>query len=182
MLYVPQLTPLQMQLRESHIQRLARLQPNSRPLVRHSLPAVIDNISPLTLYLNALQRMASRKVYHDEDVPIPRPMLRMILGVVARIYKVKTIDIKSKRRNVEFTLPRQVFCYLAREKTEQSYPYIGRFLGGRDHTTVLHAVRKIERLQKSDLALAEKIKWLSGAIDIEFEAICEANGIVIPYE
>lgn len=153
-----------------------------RPRVKPGLPVIVNDVSPLSLYLQALRKAEAWRSGLQEDVPIPRPMLRTILAVISRDYKIRPIDIKSKRRNADIVLPRQVFCFLAREKTLQSYPYIGRFLGGRDHTTVLHAVRKIEFMQKSDLALAEKIRWLSAVIDFEFASICEANGIGIPNE
>jgi len=62
---------------------------------------------------------------------------------VADYYKIKVADMYSKRRPSAIAGPRQVAMYLAKELTQKSLPEIGELFGGRDHTTVLHAVRKI---------------------------------------
>ncbi|AZY51049.1 chromosomal replication initiator protein DnaA [Bordetella avium] len=66
-----------------------------------------------------------------------------IQKTVADFYKIKVADMYSKRRPANIALPRQVAMYLAKELTQKSLPEIGDLFGGRDHTTVLHAVRKI---------------------------------------
>jgi chromosomal replication initiator protein len=66
----------------------------------------------------------------------------------------------SSRRTANVVRPRQVAMYLAKSLTLRSLPEIGRRFGGRDHTTVLHAVRKIEGLVGNDMALAEEIEIL----------------------
>ena len=68
-------------------------------------------------------------------------------------YKIKVADMYSKKRPASIARPRQIAMYLAKELTKKSLPEIGELFGGRDHTTVLHAVRKIgsERQQMSDL-------------------------------
>jgi len=82
--------------------------------------------------------------------------------VVARQYNVSRSDLLSSRRTANVVRPRQVAMYLAKTLTLRSLPEIGRRFGGRDHTTVLHAVRKIEGLVTggSDMALAEEIEIL----------------------
>ncbi len=67
----------------------------------------------------------------------------LIQRTVADYYKIKVADMFSKRRPIAIALPRQVAMYLAKELTQKSLPEIGELFGGRDHTTVLHAVRKI---------------------------------------
>ena len=79
---------------------------------------------------------------------------------VARQYNVSRSDLLSSRRTANVVRPRQVAMYLAKTLTLRSLPEIGRRFGGRDHTTVLHAVRKIEGLVGSDMALAEEIEIL----------------------
>lgn len=76
-----------------------------------------------------------------------------IQRVVANFYKIKIADMYSKRRPANIAMPRQVAMYLAKELTQKSYPDIGELFGGRDHTTVLHAVRKIadERTKNQEL-------------------------------
>jgi chromosomal replication initiator protein len=69
--------------------------------------------------------------------------VELIQKTVADYYKIKIADMYSKRRPIAIALPRQVAMYLAKELTQKSLPGIGELFGGRDHTTVLHAVRKI---------------------------------------
>lgn len=80
---------------------------------------------------------------------------------VAEAYKVKVADMFSKRRQAHIVLPRQVAMYLAKELTQKSLPEIGDAFGGRDHTTVLHAVRKIKRDVQHDTELNHRITVLS---------------------
>ena len=76
-----------------------------------------------------------------------------IQKTVANFYKIKVADMYSKKRPASIARPRQIAMYLAKELTQKSLPEIGELFGGRDHTTVLHAVRKItgERLQQQEL-------------------------------
>jgi chromosomal replication initiator protein len=89
-----------------------------------------------------------------------RVRIEDIQRVVARQYNVSRADLLSSRRTANVVRPRQVAMYLAKVLTLRSLPEIGRRFGGRDHTTVLHAVRKIENLAGSDSALAEEIESL----------------------
>ena len=83
-----------------------------------------------------------------------------IQRVVARQYNVSRSDLLSSRRTANVVRPRQVAMYLAKTLTLRSLPEIGRRFGGRDHTTVLHAVRKIEGLVSKDTALSEEVESL----------------------
>src|SRR4051795_10086725 len=83
-----------------------------------------------------------------------------IQRVVARQYNVSRSDLLSSRRTANVVRPRQVAMYLAKTLTLRSLPEIGRRFGGRDHTTVLHAVRKIEALVSKDTALSEEVESL----------------------
>ncbi len=76
-----------------------------------------------------------------------------IQKTVSDYYKIKVADMYSKRRPANIAMPRQVAMYLAKELTQKSLPEIGDLFGGRDHTTVLHAVRKISdlRTKQTDL-------------------------------
>jgi chromosomal replication initiator protein len=76
-----------------------------------------------------------------------------IQKTVADYYKIKVADMYSKKRPASIARPRQIAMYLAKELTQKSLPEIGELFGGRDHTTVLHAVRKIggERAQLAEL-------------------------------
>jgi hypothetical protein len=73
------------------------------------------------------------------------PRISEIQEVVCASFGVQLVDLSSARRTANLVNPRQVAMYLAKTMTGKSLPEIGRRFGGRDHTTVLHAVRKIER-------------------------------------
>jgi len=105
--------------------------------------------------------MAEREV---RDLIRPQEPKRVkiedIQRVVARQYNVSRSDLLSSRRTANVVRPRQVAMYLAKTLTLRSLPEIGRRFGGRDHTTVLHAVRKIEGLVNNDNTLSEEIELL----------------------
>jgi chromosomal replication initiator protein len=79
--------------------------------------------------------------------------LENIQKTVAEYYRVKVQDLFSKKRTADIVKPRQVAMYLAKELTPLSYPEIGQGFGGRDHTTALHATRKITENRRTDPAL-----------------------------
>ena len=89
-----------------------------------------------------------------------RVKIEDIQRVVARQYNVSRQDLLSSRRTANVVRPRQIAMYLAKALTLRSLPEIGRRFGGRDHTTVLHAVRKIESMVGKDSALADEIELL----------------------
>jgi chromosomal replication initiator protein len=76
-----------------------------------------------------------------------------IQKTVADFYKIKVADMYSKKRTRNLARPRQMAMYLAKELTDLSLPEIGQAFGGRDHTTVLHACRKIEELRNADQSI-----------------------------
>ena len=116
----------------------------------------------------ALRKILAYSRFNQKDVSIQlaRDALRDLLSIqnrqisveniqktVADYYKIKVADMYSKKRPASIARPRQIAMYLAKELTQKSLPEIGELFGGRDHTTVLHAVRKIsaERQTLSDL-------------------------------
>ena len=118
----------------------------------------------------ALKRViaSARFTGRDIDLKFTKEALRDLLAVqdrmvsidniqktVAEYYKIRVTDLLSKRRTRSITRPRQVAMSLAKELTSHSLPEIGDAFGGRDHTTVLHACRKVTELKESDLRIAE---------------------------
>ncbi len=116
----------------------------------------------------ALRKILAYSRFNQKEISIQlaRDALRDLLSIqnrqisveniqktVADLYKIKVADMYSKKRPVSIARPRQIAMYLAKELTQKSLPEIGELFGGRDHTTVLHAVRKIsaERLQLNEL-------------------------------
>lgn len=84
---------------------------------------------------------------------------------VAEHFNIRLADMSSPRRARSVARPRQVAMYLAKHLTSRSLPEIGRKFGGRDHTTVMHAIRKIEELSGSDPTLAEDVRMLRRALE-----------------
>ncbi|MDB6002450.1 MAG: chromosomal replication initiator DnaA [Rhizobacter sp.] len=108
----------------------------------------------------------SRFSHKEINIALAREALKDLLSIqnrqvgveniqktVADFYKIKVADMYSKKRPASIARPRQIAMYLAKEMTQKSLPEIGELFGGRDHTTVLHAVRKIsgERSKNSEL-------------------------------
>lgn len=89
-----------------------------------------------------------------------RVKIEDIQKLVASRYNVSRSDILSERRTAAVVKPRQIAMYLSKVLTPRSLPEIGRRFGGRDHTTVLHAVRKIEKALGGDAALSEEVELL----------------------
>jgi hypothetical protein len=85
----------------------------------------------------------------DDRVP-GRLLISDILKATCLYYRVSRTDMLSRRRNRSIARPRQVAMYLARVLTDRSLPEIGQKIGGKDHTTVLHAIRKVKELLQTD--------------------------------
>lgn len=79
-----------------------------------------------------------------------RRTIRRIQEVVAEFYDIPVAEMTSARRSRSVARPRQVAMYLSKSLTPQSLPDIGRRFGGRDHTTVLHAIRQVDKLRLAD--------------------------------
>ena len=89
----------------------------------------------------------------------------LIINVVAEHFNVKPDDITSKKRNAEFVQPRQVVMYLCRELTDTSFTNIGKLLGKKDHTTIIHGVNKITSEMKINEELKNKIDIITKKIN-----------------
>ena len=123
----------------------------------------------------ALQKIIAFCTFHNKppSLDIVREALKDLLSLqrtaltidviqktVAEFFKLKIADMYSKRRPASIAVPRQIAMYLSKELTQKSLPEIGYAFGGRDHTTVLHAVRKIQSIRQSDSALNHNIHIL----------------------
>jgi chromosomal replication initiator protein len=103
----------------------------------------------------------------DEEIPprfVRQPQLREIVAAVARHFRIPQKQLKSQSRRQSIVTARAVAIYLARELAGASYEQIGRALGGRDHTTIIHNYRKIERERFQDPVVREAIEELTRAI------------------
>jgi chromosomal replication initiator protein len=83
--------------------------------------------------------------------------LAQILEATAKEFRVQSDDLLARGRRPEVAFPRQVAMYLARELTDHSLPEIGRGVGGRNHTTVVHALRRVESKVRLDPDVKEAV-------------------------
>ncbi len=123
----------------------------------------------------ALKRVMAYSKFHNQPItlPVAKEALKDLLAVqnrqisveniqktVADYYKIKVSDMFSPKRSRAIARPRQIAMALAKELTELSLPNIGEAFGGRDHTTVLHACKKVEELRLSDPAIGRDFNVL----------------------
>ncbi len=123
----------------------------------------------------ALKKVLAYASFHGRkiDLELAKEALKDLIGAVNRqitveniqktvadYFKIKVADLFSKKRSRQIARPRQVAMWLAKNLTSQSYPSIGEAFGGRDHTTVLHAVRTIDALRAKDNELNHDVHVL----------------------
>ena len=137
---------------------------------------IVSNVRELEGALNRILAHAmliGREITIDSTADLLTDLLRassrqisvdVIQKRVAVNYGVRVSEMFSARRARNIARPRQVAMYLAKSLTSLSYPEIGRQFGGRDHTTVMHAVKTIENLMKSDAQLAEDVELIKSIL------------------
>lgn len=122
-------------------------------LIRVVAFASLSNISvSLDLAKEVLQN-----ILHDQQI---RLTIENVQSQVSSYYKIKISDLKSKRRHQNLALPRQIAMYLCKTYIKASFPEIGQKFGGKDHTTVMHAVSKIKQCLDDDATIRLEIKEL----------------------
>ncbi|ACF01876.1 Chromosomal replication initiator DnaA domain [Rhodopseudomonas palustris TIE-1] len=144
--------------------RTVRKTPPAAPAVRIAITGGDDAALPVEIV-----RCASAVVRITADFRrIERPLtvrgvtaIRAIQLACASYFDVAPIEMRSARRSVKVARARQVAMYLAKTMTPFSCPQIGRQFGGRDHTTVLHAVRRVTALMQQDAAFAADVGTIS---------------------
>ncbi|MDB5507088.1 MAG: DnaA [Devosia sp.] len=182
-LVVP-ILPFDLDLRRSIVER--RAQHSTQRFGTHFPPSVLDYIAQVVISHGrdldgAVNRLVAANQLTREAITIPlaertladlvhakeakRVRIEDILRIVSRHYKVMRNDLLSARRSRDVVRPRQIAMFLAKALTSRSLPEIGRRFGGRDHTTVLHSVRKIEQMIKDDGDLAQEIELLKRMLE-----------------
>lgn len=183
-LVVP-ITTFDIDLRRAIVQRRAD-QATARFAGVHFPPAVIDYIARVVVSHGrdldgAVNRLVAANQLTHEPITVAlaertladlvrsrearRVRIEDILRIVSRHYKVPRNDLLSSRRSRDVVRPRQIAMYLAKALTSRSLPEIGRRFGGRDHTTVLHSVRKVEQMMKDDGDLCQEIELLKRMLE-----------------
>jgi chromosomal replication initiator protein len=90
----------------------------------------------------------------------PLPTIQDIVDTVTGYYSVRLSDLLSKRRHKSIALPRQICMWLARQHTRYSLQEIGGYFGGRDHTTVMHAVSAVKSKREKDVSIDQDVNTL----------------------
>ena len=134
--------------------------------------AEIESVVEPILQIPSAQ--AAHKAWQEFIESLPRPKYPTVNEIKVCVVKhfnkdgrknpLKVIDLDCARRTKDVVLPRQIAVYLAKQRTIRSLPEIGRLFGGRDHTTILAAVRKIERLVAVDPDIAEHVRSINEEI------------------
>ncbi len=128
----------------------------TRLLAAHQLTGNAITLSSVEVTLKDLVRVADPKRIKIEDIQ----------RIVAKHFNVSKQELLSNRRTRSIVWPRQIAMYLSKTMTPRSLPEIGRRFGNRDHTTVLHAVRKVEELIATDEQLVQDLEILKRQLDI----------------
>ena len=107
----------------------------------------------------------AKSVLGEDEMPRDkRVTIQQILDVVTKYYNIKLSDLQSKKRNQSIAFPRQICMFLARKHTRYSLEEIGGYFGGRDHTTILHGVRTIDRSMKVDRDVAQQVSQIDSLL------------------
>jgi chromosomal replication initiator protein len=114
----------------------------------------LKNLDPTRESVKAI--LASMETQNTRRSATPRD----IMNTVAKFYDISIADLTGKSREKKLSFPRQIIMYLMRNELDMSFPSIGHELGGRDHTTAIHASNKIEREREEDLKLKQDIEMI----------------------
>ncbi len=147
----------------------ATVPPKVLEFLAHRITSNVRELEGALNRIYAHTQLVGREVTLESSAEVLHDLLRAndrrvtideIQKRVAEHYNIRLADMHSARRARAVARPRQVAMYLCKQLTPRSLPEIGRKFGGRDHTTVMHAVRKIEELRASDRVMAEDIELL----------------------
>ena len=152
--------------------RLARLGVNVKPTPKRAgierktyiVEPVLQRPKTSRYYADAAYEAAWAVEMCGVDEIFGATNINTILRIVAKHFNMPVNDIVSARRTANVVMPRHIAMYLAKTMTPRSFPEVGRRMGGRDHTTVLHAFKKIERLIQERPSLAEEVNAIKHAI------------------
>lgn len=122
---------------------------------------------------NQLAEELSRIAPVDREPPIAR-----IQRIVAAHYGIPPMEMVSARRSLRVARPRQVAMYLAKRTTPKSLPEIGRRFGNRDHTTVIHAIQKVESLIPVDRSIRDSVAELLSSLSVPPQSIHSSDAFV----
>lgn len=140
----------------------------SNEVIEYTASVIQDNIRELEGVLNSIicQSQLKRRDLSIQEIkqliknntkPQKTVSIKDVMRIVSEFYNIEEKILLEKSRRKEVVKPRQIVMYILREDLNTSYPYIGQKLGGRDHTTVIHACEKIKRDIKDNSLLSQEI-------------------------
>lgn len=142
--------------------RRAVVAPPEKPRPEPKAAPVSQPVAKATHHPSATMYLQADEWFPSKERPAGPPTVSKIINIVSWQFKVSRLDLISPSRRSRFAMPRQIAMYLIRRFTARSLTETGAVFGGRDHSTVLHAVAKISRLRADDqdlrltLAVIEK--------------------------
>jgi len=166
--------PPELEMRVAILMRKAELEATPMPedvafFVAKNVRANVRELEGALRKILAYSRFSHKEI----NIGLAREALKDLLSIqnrqvgveniqktVADFYKIKVADMYSKKRPASIARPRQIAMYLAKDMTQKSLPEIGELFGGRDHTTVLHAVRKIAAERQKNTELNQQLHVL----------------------
>lgn len=166
---------LRLGILESKLEQMKMSVPKS--VIEFLAAKITSNVRELEGALNkviAHSRLINREINLENTHEILRDLLRSVEKLIsvediqkktAEHFNIKIADLISARRQRSLARPRQIAMYLAKNFTSKSLAEIGKKFGGKDHTTVMHAIKNIESLCEKDFEVAEDVKILSRKID-----------------
>lgn len=156
-------TPRQLAAYAEHKARMARIAARAVGKSPAPAPSPIPTSTPAPV-CDEQDRPAAAPTthpwFHIVELMPGRITIDKIQAIVCRDFGLSSGEFLAKRRTKSVVRPRQIAMYLAKELTQRSLLEIGRRFGGRDHTTILHAVRTITRLMATDADLAKRVDML----------------------
>ena len=152
------------------------------PVLRYIAENITANVRQIEGTVNkilAFQELMGAQVDTDTVTRAVRDMFKdkseflpsadVIIEEVGKFYNISVSDIKGQARTKEIVLARQVAMYETRRLTNLSMPEIGQVFGGKDHTTVMHSLRRVETLVKTSPEMSEIIKDINTNINARYE-------------
>ena len=147
----------------------SRISPNILEFLAHKITTNVRELEGALNRLSAFSSLVGREISLDMVQDLLKDLLKSsqrkvnieeIQKKVSQHFNIKVSDMSSARRSRTVARPRQVAMYLSKNLTSRSLPEIGRRFGNRDHTTVIHAVRKVEELRNKDVSFDEDVQLL----------------------
>lgn len=162
------LTPTQRELLEAATARRQRFDAAAQRAKQQPAPSKSEPVIALApSNLTPIPEGAIQVPWSDEIIPFSVTVHKIQKAVIKEYRTLTMVDMRSSRRDKNTVRPRQIAMYLAKKMTGKSLPGIGRDFGGRDHTTVCHAIKTIGNMMNQDPEFAARVEAIKARIERE---------------